>query len=151
MKDPKKQKIVRQISLIDIIYKPIKNPKISLLYYFIEDISKAYTNFYNQKDTFKRAYSCYECYYCRKFFLKKGRHKRHMENCAGAPVVIYNFNTKNLISFQDNFHAKGDLPFVLYFDFEKQLQQIITSILTEENTCCVLCYDCYLSPYTKIK
>ena len=26
--------------------------------------------------------------------------------------------TKNLISFQDNFNAKGDLPFVLYFDFK---------------------------------
>ena len=29
-----------------------------------------------------------------------------------------NFNTKNLISFQDNFNAKDDFPFVLYFDFE---------------------------------
>ena len=27
-------------------------------------------------------------------------------------------NTKNLISFQDNFNSKGDLPFVLYFDFK---------------------------------
>ena len=37
---------------------------------------------------------------------------------AQVPGVIYNFNTKNLISFQDNFNAKGDLPFVLYFGFE---------------------------------
>ena len=44
--------------------------------------------------------------------------KRHIENCAGVPGVIYNFNTKNLISFQDNFNAKDDFPFVLYFDFE---------------------------------
>ena len=44
--------------------------------------------------------------------------KRHIENCAGVPGIIYNFNTKNLISFQDNFNAKDDLPFVLYFDFE---------------------------------
>ena len=34
------------------------------------------------------------------------------------PGVVYNFNAKSLISFQDNFHAKGDLPFALYFDFE---------------------------------
>ena len=34
------------------------------------------------------------------------------------PGVIYNFNTQSLIRFQDNFHAKGDLPFVIYFDFE---------------------------------
>ena len=25
---------------------------------------------------------------------------------------------KNLITFQDNFNAKGDLPFVMFFDFE---------------------------------
>ena len=41
-----------------------------------------------------------------------------MENCSGVPGVIYNFNTQSLISFEDNFHAKGDLPFVIYFDFE---------------------------------
>ena len=145
MKGPKKQKIVRQISScftkkyngfqtisiefarkerknfkpIDIIYKPKKNSEIGPLCCFTEDILKGYTNFYNQKDKFNRAYSCYECYYCRKFFLKKDRHKRHIENCAGVPGVIYNFNTKNLISFQDNFNAKADLPFVSYFYFEK--------------------------------
>ena len=41
-----------------------------------------------------------------------------MENCSGVPRVIYNFNTQSLISFEDNFHAKDDLPFVIYFDFE---------------------------------
>ena len=52
------------------------------------------------------------------FFLKKDEHKRHIENCSGVPGVMYSFNTKSLISFEDNFHAKGDLPFVLSFDFE---------------------------------
>ena len=41
-----------------------------------------------------------------------------MENCSGVPDVIYNFNTQSLISFEDSFHAKGDLPFVIYFSFE---------------------------------
>ena len=45
-------------------------------------------------------------------FLKKDRHKRHIENCAGVRGVVYNFNAKSLIRFQDKFHAKGDLPFV---------------------------------------
>ena len=52
------------------------------------------------------AYSCYECYYCRKFFLKPETQKRHMENCSGVPGVIHNF------------YAKSNLPFVIYFDFE---------------------------------
>ena len=41
-----------------------------------------------------------------------------MANCSGRPGVVYNFNNQNLISYQDNFHAKGDVPFVIYFDFE---------------------------------
>ena len=39
-------------------------------------------------------------------------------NCSRRPGVVYNFNNQNLISYQDNFHAKGDVPFVIYFDFE---------------------------------
>ena len=41
-----------------------------------------------------------------------------MENCSGIPGVVYNFNTQNFISYPDNFHAIGDIPFVIYFDFE---------------------------------
>ena len=51
-------------------------------------------------------------------FLQEKTDKKHIENCSGIPGVIYNFNTKSLISFQDNFNSKGDVPFVMYFDLE---------------------------------
>ena len=90
------QKRKKKFKPIDIICKPTKNPEINPLFYFTEDISKAYINLYNQKDKFKCAYSCYECYYCRKFFLKKDRYKRHIEDCAGVPGVIYeNYEKSN--------------------------------------------------------
>ena len=102
MKEPKKQNIIRQLSScliekyngfqvisiefdrkqkkkfkpIDIIYKPTKNPEIELLCYFSKDIAKAYSNFYSIKDKTKRAYSCFECYYCRKLFLRPERQKK---------------------------------------------------------------------------
>ena len=41
-----------------------------------------------------------------------------MNNCSGRPGVIYNFNNQNLVSYQDNSHAKGDVSFVVYFDYE---------------------------------
>ena len=41
-----------------------------------------------------------------------------MENCSGK-ARSYNFNNQNLISLQDNLHAKGDVSFVIYFDFER--------------------------------
>ena len=103
---------------MDIIYKPTKNPEISPLCYFTQDTSKAYINFSNVKDKARPAHGCYECYYCRKLFLREDRHKRHIQNCAGVPGVVYNFNKKKIISFQDNFYVKGDIPFVFYFDFK---------------------------------
>ena len=41
-----------------------------------------------------------------------------MKNCSGVPRIIYNFNTQSLIAFEDKFHAKADLTFVICFDFE---------------------------------
>ena len=41
-----------------------------------------------------------------------------MSVCSGKPGVVYNFCTQNLVSFEDNFGSKGDLPFSIYFDFE---------------------------------
>ena len=41
-----------------------------------------------------------------------------MENCSGKPGIVYNFNNQCLISYQDNFQNKGDVPFTIFFDFE---------------------------------
>ena len=57
-----------------------------------------------------------------KFFLREVRHKRYIENCAGVPGVVYNFNTKHLINFQDIIYAKSDMHFVFYFYFETTAQ-----------------------------
>ena len=103
---------------INIIYKPTKHIEIERLCYFSDDISKAYTNLYSKPNQIRRAHKCYQCYYCNKFFLRPEKHKSHISNCSGAPGVIYNFNNQTLISYQDNFCAKGDIPFVISFDFE---------------------------------
>ena len=144
MKDKTKQKIVRQLSScliekysgltiisieyqkkqrklfkpIDIIYKPTKPIEIEPLCYFSEDISKAYSSLHSKgKKGWSRAHKAYQCYYCNKFFIVETRQKWHMENCSGKPGLVYNFNNQCFISYQDNFHAKGDVPFVAYFDF----------------------------------
>ena len=33
---------------------------------------------------------------------------KNMESCSGVPGIVYNFNNKNLVTFEDNFGAKGD-------------------------------------------
>ena len=145
IKDKSKQKIVRQLSScliekysgftvisiehqkkqrklfkpIDIIYKPTKDIEVKPLCYFSDDISKAYSSLHSkEKKGLSRAHKCYQCYYCNKFFILEIRQKRHINNCSGRPGVIYNFNNQNLVSYQDNFHAKGDFLFVVYFVYE---------------------------------
>ena len=104
---------------VDIIYKPTKRIETEPLCYFSDDISKAYSSLHSKrKKGISRAHQCYQCYYCNKFFILETRRKIHMENCSGRPEVVYNFNNENLISYQDNFLAQGDIPFVVYFDFE---------------------------------
>ena len=145
MKDKTKQKIVRQFSscLIEkyrgftiisieyqkkqrklfkpiyIIYKPTKNIQIEPLCYFTEDISKAYSSLHSKGEkVLSRAHKVYQCFSCNKLFIAETRQKTHMENCSGKPGVVYNFNNQCLITYQDNFHTKGDVPFVVYFLFE---------------------------------
>ena len=103
---------------IHIIYKPTKSIEIEPLCYFSDDISKAYPSSYSKGKEMRRAHKCSQSYYCNKFFIQETRQKRHMANCSGRPGVVYNFNNQNLISYQDNVHAKGDVPFVIFFDFE---------------------------------
>ena len=34
------------------------------------------------------------------------------------PGIVYNFSNQNLVTFEDNLKYKGDLPLVIYFDYE---------------------------------
>ena len=44
---------------------------------------------------------------------------KHIENCSGIPGIVYNFNSHNLVSFENNIGYKGGLTLVVYNDFEK--------------------------------
>ena len=96
-----------------------KKNEIEPVCYFSEDISKAYSSLHLEgKKGLARAHKVYQRYYCIKFFLAQFKQKRHTENCSGKPGVVYSFNNQCLISYVDNSGNKGDLPFVIYFDFE---------------------------------
>ena len=89
--------------------------------YTTTDISKTYRSSCSQeeKDKEKIVHGfAYECYYCKKYFARPDEHKRHIEICAGIPGIVYNFNNQNLVTFEENLEYKGDLPIVVYFDYE---------------------------------
>ena len=121
--------------------------------YFSEDISKAYSSLHLEgKKGLARAHKVYQRYYCIKFFLTQFKQKRHTENCSGKPGVVYSFNNQCLISYVDNSGNKGDLPFVIYFDFETT--EPIDNCLDPEqkkNVCSFLCNDFCVSSGVKIR
>ena len=145
MKDKKKREIIRQLSScliekysrftiisieyqkkqrklfkpIDVIHKPTKHIEIEPLCNISDDISKAYSSLHSKgKKGVSRAHKCYQSYYCNQFFIAELRQKRHIENCSGKPGVVYNFNNQNLISYQDNFCPKDNIPLAVYSDFK---------------------------------
>ena len=104
---------------IDIIYIPTKNAQILTECYYTANIANAYTALYSRGLKEMCAYLVYECYYCHKFFLVKQKCENHIKICSGKPGIVYNFCTQTLTSFEDNYASKGNLPFAIYFDFEK--------------------------------
>ena len=108
----------RDFEPVDIIYIPTKNAQILPDCYYTTNISNAYTALYSEGLKNYRAFTVYECYYCNKFFRQKHKKEHHLKICSGKPGIVYNFCSQTLTSFEDNFSAKGDVPFSIYFDFE---------------------------------
>ena len=50
--------------------------------------------------------------------FRKNKHKLHMKHCSGDLGIISNFNNQTLVTFEDALGCNGDLPVVVYIDFE---------------------------------
>ena len=144
LKNPKKQNIVRQLSScinekynglhvisieyskklrtkfkpINIIYKPIKSPEKEVLCFCKNYISNSYRNSCGATSDKVSHWFALKFYYCGKFFAIADKQKKYIEKCTGVPGIIYNFNNKNLITLEDNFKSKTNIPMTIYFDFE---------------------------------
>ena len=103
---------------LDIIYFPTKNAQILPKCFYTTNIANAYTALYSEGLKSRTAFTIYECYYCNKFFRQKYKKENHVKVCSGKPGIVYNFCSQTLTSFEDNYKAKGDVPFTIHFDFE---------------------------------
>ena len=113
------KKVRKNFQPLDIIYKSTKDIEIEPLCYFTTDISLAYSACYARGSKITRSSKVRSCHYCNHFFVHNNiKFERHLKHCSGKSGIIYNFNNQSLISCKDNFKAKGDLPFSIYFDFE---------------------------------
>ena len=51
--------------------------------------------------------------------------EKHIKVCAAKEGIIYIFDNRKIISFQDNFKFLGDVPFTIYFDFETTTSDVL--------------------------
>ena len=112
--------IRKEFSPIDIIYKPVKKPNAILNCFFTEKLHLAYKAVYNETTKWEklRSSSAFQCYFCGKFWIRKTRLDIHMKNCLGKPGFVYNFQTRNLLTYEENIKLKRDVPLTTYIDFE---------------------------------
>ena len=100
------RKVRRHFTPINIIYKPVKKKNDKILCYSTTDISKAYRSSCKSNGKIEHGFA-YECFYCSKFFDRHDRFTRDIKTCSGVPGVVYNFNTQNLVTFEQNLKYKG--------------------------------------------
>ena len=112
--------IRRDFTPIDIIYKPVKKENEVLNCFFTDKLYLAFRATYNETTKWKRLkHTCaFQCHFCSKFWTRKAKLEYHMRHCAGKPGFIYNFQTRNLLTFEENLQFKRDVPLTAYIDFE---------------------------------
>ena len=114
-----RRELRRTFKPIDIIYEPVKKKTDIINCFISSDISKSYrSTCSNSKNEIPHVAFAWQCYYCSKFYARRDKLKKHIEVCSGTPGIVYNFHTKNLVTFEDNLKNKGNLPMTFYFDLE---------------------------------
>ena len=109
--------IQRNFSPIDIVYRPVKNQNEIVNCYFTDKIYLAFRTTYSEGDKIKHT-NAFRCYYCTKFFSRRERFEKHLTFCNGKPGYVYNFDTQNILTFEENLKLKHDIPLTAYIDFE---------------------------------
>ena len=102
---------------IDIVYQPIKNENEKIKCFFTNKIHLAFRTTFTEGEKVKHS-SAFRCYYCTSFFTRKERFLKHLKICTGKPGYVYNFDTQNILTFEENLKNKHDIPISAYIDFE---------------------------------
>ena len=109
--------IQKNFTPIDIVYKPVKTENETVNCYFTDKIHLAFRTSYSEGEKIKHT-SAFRCYYCTNFFSRKERFEKHLKCCSGKPGYVYNFDTQNILTFEENLKYKQDIPLAAYIDFE---------------------------------
>ena len=111
------RKLRQKMSPIDIIYKPVKKQTENIECFLSKRTNIAYRTTFNENEKIRHG-TAFQCYFCSNYYGRKDKFDRQIENCTGRPGNVYNFNTQNLLTFEENLKFKHDIPLAAYIDFE---------------------------------
>ena len=105
---------------IDVIYKPVIKLDAVIDCFFTDRLHLAFKAVYNELSDTKSIRSCcaFQCYFCGKFWIRRQKRDAHLRHCTGQAGFVYNFQTRNLLTFEENVKFKRDVPLTTYIDFE---------------------------------
>ena len=114
------RKLKQKMAPIDIIYKPVKKEDEIIECFFSLQMNLAFRATFTEDKNFTKLIhsTAFQCYFCSTYYSRKERFDKHIENCTGRPGFVYNFNTQNLLTFEENLKFKRDIPLTVYIDFE---------------------------------
>ena len=85
---------------IDIIYNLVRKPDGIINCYFSERLNLAFHASFSEGTKIKHC-TAWHCYFCSNYYAGKDKFDPHFENCTGQPGYVNNFNTRNLLTFQE--------------------------------------------------
>ena len=115
---------------IDIVYEPTLNTVKPIECFFANEIHLTFNTAYDKivkgNKTKIKCSIAKQCPYCNNFFMKsENKIKEHTGSCAGQLGFSYSFDNGRIINYQDNFNKLGNLPFAVYYDFEKTIGSVV--------------------------
>ena len=72
------------MSPIAIIYKPVKQEAEIIECFFTSQNNLAYISTFSENQKIKHS-TAYQCYFCSKYYARKNKFDRHIENCTEKP------------------------------------------------------------------
>ena len=98
----------REMYPLDILYKPVKKQG-NVDCFFTTEINLAYRTFFSEERKIRYG-TAFQCFYCSNNYVRKNSWEKHLQHCTGRPGFLYKFNTRSLLTFEENLKYKIDIP-----------------------------------------
>ena len=80
----------KEMSPIDILYKPVKKYTDNIEYFFSTELNLAYRLSFSEGQKIRHE-TAFQCFYCSNYYGRKNRWEMHLQHCTGCPGFVYNF------------------------------------------------------------